>query len=320
MPAARRGLTVALGAVVLCAHALCAMGHVVFVRGETSDQIVDPVGTCGAMLNSFVVDRANITTSLVRNSTGTLVYVQTAEVDVDLSSFCYLEHTFRLGDETATLDDETSSLFTKWVVNAMNHPWLYANLTQLIANLPSGFYACDLGFMYWLGRSYDFDSPNMLLHLFSSRSRSTTAIGWPHGRGGAPGACPIANHPPAVQLPGASEFIPVSLTPFDTKWYTCAKGGETVSVPPGVLPILDLTPPLYPVPVVIYQSGSIPVKRGSIKTCKLVPKPALLIVTIVPSGFVFIVAVSLTCLFWSRCPVYKWRHPDEKNKKTRLPK
>ena len=317
MPATRRG-PVILGVVVLCAHAFCcAMGHVVFVLGETSEQ-TDGVAKCGAMLNSFVANHANITTSLVLNSTGSLVPVQTAEVDVDFSPYCHIEYTLQPGDgNSRTLDGEN----LVETVEADFYPLVYNITRQLFgARMPFSLSACDTVFLYWLGQSLQIYN-----HLISAASSSLGDLSWPSGRNGAPGACPIANHPPAVQMPGSvSDFIPVTLTPFDTTWYTCTKGGETVSVPSGVLPIVDFTPPNYPVPVVWHQSGSIPVTRGSIKTCKLVPKPSLLIVTIVPCAFVFFVAVCLTCFCWSRCPVYKWRHPDdEKNKKTReqrLPK
>jgi hypothetical protein len=123
-------------------------------------------------------------------------------------------------------------------------------------------------------------------------------------------ACAVANEP---TIPSDSD-ISVLLKAFNPKWYACTSGGATVSPRSGELLLIDFNTGWgsYPVPVVIAHSGSVSVTRGSIKTCKLVPKPALLIAVLVSVLSVFAIFVCLTCFFWARCPIYKYRHPPAK--------
>jgi hypothetical protein len=131
---------------------------------------------------------------------------------------------------------------------------------------------------------------------------------------GMPVACPVANEP---IIPSDSD-ISVLLKMYDPKWYACTSGGETVSPRSGELPLIDFSTWSYPVPVVIAHSGSVPVTRGRIKTCQLVPKPALLIAVLVPILSAFATFVGLTCFFWARCPIYKYRHRAKKLDDTSL--
>jgi hypothetical protein len=269
-----------LGALIFSAH-IFVCGSTSFVTGASTFDPFDTPSVCAAMVNSWITYGA---TTFQTSSTPPTTE---ADVSVDLSPFCTLR-TER--DFVAALNEAKSreiGLNSTYPFYSLSVPQLdMTTCVLMLLNFSSVFPVSYSSILYW--------------------NRNVTAGDPP--RDYFPILCPVANEPGVV--PSSSDDMPVSLQTYDPKWYTCTPGGAAVSPPSGALPVLDVSLQFYPVPVAIAHSGVIPITRGSIKTCKLVPTPQLLIVTIVPILSVFIIGVCLSCWFWSRCPVYKWRNPS----------
>lgn len=209
----------------------------------------------------------------------------TVDVSVDLSPYCYQD----VVSLSVPVPTDKIQRFGATIFNS---------------TIPGPAYSCDLvRFAFWMAPGY-----NLIIDYRNWHTNGTLNPPMPV-------ACPIANKPVIAK----EDDNPVLLKAYNPLWYTCSQGGETVSpLLAKILPRIDVSMSIYPVPIVISSSTGAAVASGNIKTCQLVPTPALLKLALGLSLGILGLVVCLSCWFWSRCPVYKLRQARSRLPPTRL--